>query len=313
MNPLSIEEQVNRQIEKGCLSNKQTIKKFLKTSSYYTINYSYEKYLYHNGSLKDFKVKDYLWLEKTNERIAKESLSLLLRVERIIRNRIADLYSFYCKDNNFDYFSVESFVVDSHDYIDITTDDQKDSFKSEFIDECWDLYQKKKSLLDRKYYFDNIENVPPFVIAQHLSFGKIRTFFKLLHKSIKQEIANDFYLKISEFNYLIEKLNYLRNACAHGDFILDFHTLKRSAFVNTRFHKYVYCNDFILNRNKIALIPTLSLCAYILNDDINFYLSTMRNILEMVNYNNRGSINSDYLNKSLGIKSNCKTIQKKFR
>lgn len=313
MNPLTIDDQIQRQIQKGCISGNDIIKRFLKTSSYYTINYSYEKYLFHNGSLKAFKIQDYEWLVKTNERVAKESLSIILRLERIIRNRIADLYSFFCIDNNYNYFTVESLIVDSNDFSNAETTEEINKIKIKFIDDCLKLYQKKKNTLHNNYHFDCITDVPPFVIAQHLSFGHIRTFFKLLHKSLKEIIVAEFNMKISEFNYLIEKLNYLRNACAHGDFILDFQTVKGKRFSNNKYHKYAYCDSFILDKNKISLLPILSQCAYILHDDIKFFISVFRNILEITNYSGKGSINKDYLLETIGLKTTCKAAQEKFK
>ena len=189
MIPLTIEQQIERQTQKGCKSSTAVIEKFLKTSSYYTLNYSYEQYLIHAGSIKAFKIKDYEWLQKTNETVSKESLSIILRVERIVRNRIADMYSLYCKDNSLKYFSVDSLTVDSADFPKARTNEDKDSIKTIFILECWTLYNKKKKTLHTKYHFDDINDVPPFVIAQHLSFGHLRKFFLLQRKSIKETIS----------------------------------------------------------------------------------------------------------------------------
>lgn len=313
MEPLTLAEQVNRQIEKGCVSEKTTIQSFLKTTSYYIINYNYEKFLIHDGALKPFKVQDYKWLEETNEKISKEVLSLVLRSERIIRNKIADEYSYYCKDNGYEYFTANSFSVDGFDYPDIENEDQRDKIKSGFIKDCWDVYIKKKKNLDTKYHFTSIESVPPFVVAHHLTFGQIRTFFKLLNKDIKERIVKSFDLKISEFNPIVEKLNYLRNACAHGEFILDFSTLKGKQVSNSKFHSIIYNPHFILDKNRIALFATIAQCSYLLQDNLHFFKSTMRNILEIANYNNKGSINTDSLLKSLGLNTNCKTVQLTFK
>ena len=311
MIPLTIEQQIDRQIDKGCTSSKENIRKYLKTTSYYNVNYDYEPYILSDEECK-FTIRDYKWIEEVNEKISKDVLSIILRSERIIRNRIADIYSFYCKDNDFQYFSLDSFTIDETDFPDAKTNSEKNSIKQTFIDQCWKTYNKKKSKLNDKYHFDEIEDVPPFVIAQHLSFGQIRTFFKFLHKSIKEKLVSDFYLKINEFNSLIEKSNYLRNACAHGDFILNFSASKVKRISNVKYHHYIYHENFILNRKNISLIPLLSMCAYILNDNLKFYKSTMRNILELSHYIKHGAINNELLLKNFGLLKSCKTIQKDF-
>lgn len=257
MEPLTLEEQIQRQIEKGCCSGRDTIEKYLKITSYYTINYDYEPYLTHSSTIAKFKIQDYEWLEETNEKIARESLALILRSERIIRNKIADFYSFYCKNNGYRYFSIDSFTVDKTDFPDLIDDQSKNATKSKFVDECWEMYEKKKKNFNQKYHFDTIEDVPPFVIAQHLSFGQVRKFFKLLNKDIKEKIVASFNLKISEFNTIIEKLNYLRNACAHGDFILNFNTSKLPKIEDTKFHKYILNTYYDFSRHKIGLLPVL--------------------------------------------------------
>ena len=312
MIPLTIDEQIKRQIQKGCKSSKLVIENYLKTTSYYVINYDYEKYLMHDGALKEFNIKDYDWLEKTNERISKEALSIILRSERVVRNKIADLYSFYCKDNGLKYFTPDSFNVDVGDFIDGTGDIEKNRIKTRFIEDCWKLYRKKKKFLDSKYHFNNINDVPPFVIAQHLTFGQIRTFFKLLKKQIKEQIVSDFNLKISEFNSLIERLNFLRNACAHGEFILDYETLKGKKISNDIYHNYIYNPKYILNKHKLSLIPVLSMCSYLLNDNIKFFISTMRNIMEISHYTKKGSINSQLLYQKMGLKVDSKIVQSDF-
>lgn len=309
MIPLTIDQQIKRQKEKGCVSPKEKIKSFLKTSSYYTVNYSYEQYLKVG---ENFTIKDFKWLEETNEKVARESLSLILRLERIVRNHIADSYSFYCIDNKYNYFSIDSFNVDSSEYHSIKTDEEKNKLKKKFIEECWNLYEKKRKQLNSKYRFNNIEKVPPFVIVQFLSFGQIRTFFKLLNKNIKEKLVKEFDLKISEFNSIMEKLNYLRNSCAHGDFILDFKTTKGVKIVCDKYKQYTYCNFFLLDKNKINLLPVLAQCSYVLKDDLKFFRSVIRNILEISNYDQNGSINSNYLLKSIGLKSDCKSVQKEF-
>ncbi|MDX9808343.1 MAG: Abi family protein [Acholeplasma sp.] len=313
MEPLTLEGQVNRQIEKGCISTKKEIEAYLKTTSYYLINHNYEKYLFHDGKLAFFTVQDYKWLEETNEKISKEVLLLVLRCERIIRNKIADEYSYYCKDNGYAYFTINSFIVDVFDYPNIGTDEDRNAVKTAFIDECWTVYAKKKKNLDAKYHFSNIESVPPFVIAHYLTFGQIRTFFKLLNKDIKERIVNSFDLKISEFNNVVEKLNYLRNACAHGEFILDFDTLKGKKISNSKFHPYIYNPHFILNKNKVSLFATIAHCSYLLQDNITFFKSIMRNILEIAHYNKKGSVNVNSLLLSLGLSSDCKTVQSTFK
>ena len=312
MRPLSIQDQISRQIQKGCRSQKDNIERYLKTASYYTINYDYEPYLYQDNRLSAFTIKDYKWLEETNDRVAKEALSLILRAERIVRNKIADYYSFYCTDNSLEYFSEASFFVDAQDFKDAITDESKSTIKTNFIQECFKLYNQKKKSLHHKYHFDRIHDVPPFVIAQHLTFGQIRKFYKLLNKDIKERIVQDFKLRISEFNSLIERLNFLRNSCAHGEFILNFRTLKGKKIINTTFHNYIYNNHYILNKNTVGLLPLLSQCSYLLDDNLDFYISTMRNILEITNYSNKGSINNSILIENLGLVNNTKTVQSIF-
>ena len=313
MEPLNLEQQINRQIEKGCVSKPEVIRDFLRTTSYYVLNHDYEKYLKLNKSIQEFKVKDYKWLEETNEKVSKEALSIVLRSERVIRNLLADKYSFFCRENNLDFFSVDSFNVSTPDFHDALNTNDKDKLKRDFISDCWELYLKKKKKLHQNYHCDKINDVPPFVIAQHLTFGQIRTFFKLLHKSVKEEIATYFNLRIAEFNSITEKLNYLRNTCAHGEFILDFQTLKPVQIRNNTYHKYCYHDKYILNRNRISFVPILSLCSYFLKDNIKFFLSTMRNIFEISNYNNKGSINSEILYKRMGLTINPKNLQPFFR
>jgi abortive infection bacteriophage resistance protein len=312
MKPLTLEEQVERQISKGCISGKTVIQQFLRTSSYYTVNYSYEQYIKQNGKITPFKVQDYKWLEETNDRVAKEALSLILKAERVIRNRIADEYSFYCRNNSIEYFTLESFTVDTTEFKRLKTSKQKDKFKKEFIEKCEDVYRKKKKSLNRKYIYNKLEEVPPFVIAQHLSFGHLRKFFKLLPKDLKEKIASEFNLRITEFNSISEKLNFLRNACAHGEFILDFKTLKGKLILDKTYHKYVYNKNLILNKHQISLIPILCLTSYLLRNNIKFFRSVMRNILEMTNYLQKGSINKKVLSTTLGIKCKTKTMQKHF-
>lgn len=313
MNPLTIDEQIERQIQKGCTSEKETIRQFLKTSSYYTINYSYEKYIISPNSKTSFLIKDYKWLEETNEKISRDALSIILRSERIIRNRLADRYSLYCKDNAVDFFSKESLFVDSSDYPEDTTSEDKDDRKDIFIDECWKVYTKKKSKLDDKYKYSKIKDVPPFVIAQHLTFGQVRVFYKLLSKSLKEDLAKSFNLRISEFNSLIEKLNFLRNACAHGEFILDYRTQICKKIASKKYHKYAYNAKFSKNPNHISFIPLLSLCSYFLDDNIKFFVSTMRNILEIACYNKKGSLNNNLLLRKLGLRDTAKNVQASFK
>ena len=309
MEPLSLEKQILRQIEKGCCSSKETIERYLKITSYFTINYDYEPYITHSSQIIKFKIQDYKWLEETNEKISKESLSLILRSEKIVRNKIADYYSFFCKNNQLQYFSIDSFVVDKSDFPELLEDADKNKLKMEFIDDCWNMYLKKKKNLNSKYHFDSIENVPPFVIAQHLSFGQIRKFYKLLNKDIKEKLVASFNLKISEFSPIIEKLNFLRNACAHGDFILNFTTQKLPNVNDKKFHHYMFNSGFNLKKNKTELIPLLSYCSYLLQDNISFFLSTMRNILEMANYTKSGSLNKSLLLSNLGLLTQAKSVQ----
>jgi hypothetical protein len=70
-----------------------------------------------------------------------------LRSERIVRNKLADFYSFYCKNNQLQYFFIDSFVVDKTDYPELIEDSDKNKLKMEFINECWNMYKKRKETI----------------------------------------------------------------------------------------------------------------------------------------------------------------------
>lgn len=122
------------------------------------------------------------------------------------------------------------------------------------------------------HYKNNYNNVPPWILIQHMHFGDKRYLYKLSKENIKNRVINHYFKNINGdnkyfFTYSLFIMNEYRNCAAHGDIISDSNFIKipikisKQPFIkglNSNNYKFVHFNNNIGNEGLFILILCLN-------------------------------------------------------
>lgn len=110
-----------------------------------------------------------------------------------------------------------------------------------------------------RYYVDNYNNVPLWVLANAMSLGNITNFYCLMKKSEKEYISNSYFKTNSDdLEDYLELISAYRNVCAHDERLYTF-KLKGKSIPNNQICEYFNFKNKKYNNNDVfSLVISLS-------------------------------------------------------
>ena len=265
---LTLEEQIQKIIEKNIIiSNKEEVKWALKNHSYYSLINGYKRHFLADGEtdkmIDGTNFNDFLKVYYLDNDLTEVIFKYILYVEKSLRARLAYEIAMQIGDS-------ETIYLDRKHY--------KDTRKTRgyILNDIEKTIRNCRDESVTKYFKDNKQNIPPWIIVQDLSFSTIIGWLDILPYEIQNNIREDFF----EHSHLYSKyqsaffynsLNFLRefrNKIAHGKIHFEektrhyLHVKSGIHFFNNTF----YTDDTISNNPTgkdlyaaIALICGLTL------------------------------------------------------
>lgn len=122
------------------------------------------------------------------------------------------------------------------------------------------------------HYKSSYNNVPPWILIQHMDFGDKKYLYKLSKENIKNKVVEHYFDKVDGnskyfFAYSLFMMNEYRNCAAHGDIISDSNfinvpmELRKKPFMlalNSKNYRFKEFNKNIGNEGIFLLILSLN-------------------------------------------------------
>ena len=201
--PTTIDEQINKLRERGCVFNdveyaRETLKyiNYFRLSNYFE-PFSVNKNQYEEGTSFEKIMRIY----EMDRKLRSILIAALEEIEIALRACISNFHALkygalgYLNPNTFTHSHNHTSFISKMNYLVDCNEDR------EFVKHYNSKYGGK---------------FPLWVMAELFSFGTLAFFFKDMHSADKKTIANDYYgCSPSEMDNWIFCLNELRNYCAH--------------------------------------------------------------------------------------------------
>lgn len=256
---------INKQIE--ILKNKnlsfrdeEKAKFLLIKNNYYSVINGYRDPFVLNTNSKKSKYIDGTYFEEIFSLYSFEMdlkttlLKYIFIIEKNIKSAISYEFSkIYGHEN---YLNVENF----------------DNSKDADVRGMFYLFSNLYSVISRsinkndymKYYVDNYNNVPLWVLANAMSLGNIINFFRLMKKSEKEYISKYYFKSNSEdLEAYLENINVFRNICAHDERLYKYEASGKSIPINN-IHTFLQIKDNKGRNDVFSLV--IGLC-YLLDKE----------------------------------------------
>lgn len=164
-------------------------------------------------------------------------LEYILKVENKLRSLIAYYFSMFHGNDN--YLTVNSF---DNLYNNVHASLEKKQQRIKNIQNLIGIIHKDiaDSLNSKayiKHYMLDYGFVPPWVLVNILSFGKLSKFLELMKQKERVLISKNFNISDNELIQYVKMLAYFRNLCAHDDRIY-----------NTQLPKFLYIPDNVIHQ-----------------------------------------------------------------
>ncbi|MEE6717016.1 Abi family protein [Schleiferilactobacillus harbinensis] len=224
----SIDEQIQLLKSRGLIiSDEQRSHRYLLTNNYYNIINGYSKYFQNKPDvfipLATFDEVSRLYFY--DKEIKQIFLNSILSAEHHLKSVLAHRFA-------------EAYPNKRYGYLDVGCYQDKSILNIAYtISRISNVIKESKKYKENSvsYYVDNYDDVPIWVIVDHLDFGDIQSMVRALPISIQNNIAKDMsgflgenlnvqnvYLPPEVLNSFIGNIRETRNVCAHGNRLLDF-------------------------------------------------------------------------------------------
>lgn len=224
----SIDEQIQILKSRGLtIPDEQRSHRYLLTNNYYNIINGYSKYFQSTPDVFipqatfDEVCQLYFYDKEAKQIFLNSILSAEHHLKSVLAHRFAEAYP----DKRYGYLDVGCYQDES--ILDIVYTISKISH----------VIKKNKKFKENsiRYYVDNYDDVPIWVIVDYLDFGDIQSMIRSLPLMIQNNIAKDMsgflnenlnvqstHLSPEVLNSFIGNIRETRNVCAHGNRLLDF-------------------------------------------------------------------------------------------
>lgn len=273
----TIEEQVAILKERGLIiTDEYRLKKYLSNYNYYRLS-GYSLRFRNKDEFKAYTYDEHIYQSfDIDEKMRLLLLKLCFVVEAKLKTKIAYVLG--------EKGPIEYLKNDIYNEYNTIQDDG--SYKKDTIFKASFEYIQKNNAAIFEHHRDKYNgSYPIWVIIHFLTFGEVVKLYNILNSDDRQRIAIDFtdYIVSSrDFERYIEAINCLRNACAHGDRIIN-KGLSRSVPLfcfDKRVFQYITIsiknNDKILTNlygHLVALTQLLSKEKELLKDFYNEFAS----------------------------------------
>lgn len=255
----TIEQQIDLLKSRGLnFENEEKAKEILLNNSYYNIINGYKTPFIKNNTKdefnKDTTFEEIYALYNFDKAIKDIFLEYILKVENRLRSLIA--YYFPMFHGNDNYLTINSFDnLFDNSYASEETKKQRIKNIQSLIGIIHkDVADTLNSKVYIKHYMLEYGFVPPWVLVNILSFGKLSRFLELMQQKERILISQNFNINDNDLIQYTKLLAYFRNLCAHDDRIY-----------NIQLPKHLYIPDNILHQ-QLNIPKNNSMYAYGKND-----------------------------------------------
>ncbi|MCI9279942.1 MAG: Abi family protein [Bacilli bacterium] len=249
----TINEQIDLLKNRGLQFNDEVLaNKLLLNNNYYNIINGYKEPFITAGTKDNFinqaTFEEIFALYDFDKSIKDILLEHILKVENNLRSLIAYYFSKYHGNDN--YLKLSNFEDFSSVNVNLETKQNRikdiQNLISSINKEIANTINSKEYI---KHYMIEYGFVPPWVLVNILSFGKLSKFLELMKQNERIEISKNFNITENELVQYTKLLSYFRNLCAHDDRIY-----------NATLPKFLYIPDnqyhIILNIGKTGTMYT---------------------------------------------------------
>ncbi|MBO0419065.1 Abi family protein [Vagococcus fluvialis] len=191
---------------------------------YYTLINGYGKIYQTNDKFQDNVLIEHIVFQYLIDETIKKSLfNSIINIESLLKNKIAEIVS--------REFGVYDLLKGDKDYIDQTesylskNNYENSNERNSVISNLRKTRNKSKNN-PTKFYRENKNHVPPWILFKNISFWDINYLYKMLPPTFKNEILSSYsfisllddeQLKKKQFFNMLELLRQFRNSFAHGN------------------------------------------------------------------------------------------------
>lgn len=231
----TLDEQIQLLLSRNLqIDDEVKAKKYLLSNNYYNIINGYGKYFprkgdcYTDGTTFEEVSKLYLFDKETKQAFFKAIIDVESHIKAIFAYRFAEMFP----NKPYAYLSTECYARDKTLSVISTI-----SRLSQIINR-----QQKICGTSINHYVNNHNDVPVWVLVNHLDFGELRNMLASTTPSLQNKVAKDFHAFIEQhFSNVgvftpetmlsfIENINDVRNVCAHNNRLLGFKCRRDSKY-----------------------------------------------------------------------------------
>lgn len=203
------------------INNRELALQILSTENYYNVINGYKELFLDKDDIKKEKFKENTEFEEVyslyefDRAIGITFLKYLLKVESIIKTSIA--YVFAEKHGSSNYLKYENFDVSSSK----KGYQQVGNLISNLHRDISGQIDKNKAVT---HYVKNHGYLPPWILVNILTFGRVSKFYSNLKQNDRQNISKRIGNNIfeNELKNYLEFLSIMRNLCAHNERLFNY-------------------------------------------------------------------------------------------
>lgn len=295
------EEQLEILNSKGLITDSNSLNILKRNNYYFLINRYKDLFIIPNSKPNKFKEGTHF-----NEIVSiydfdRELRMILLKYIITIENTLKSIISHeFSKKYNHEYMNISSFDTMNNDKTRMR--EIKGLFNT--------IYRTIKKGIKQneyvKYYYNNYNSIPFWVIINDLSLGNVIGFYHCMYKEDQEVISKEFGLESEEFYKYLRVLHYFRNLSAHNQRTFD--EKSKESITKTEIHKrlnlkkdeglndimsvLIICNKLLENKDYVMMASELMLALNTLDENVN-------------------TINMDSIYKKMGINDNWIILSEK--
>ena len=233
----TIDEQIELLKSRGLkFENEELAKQILLNNSYYNIINGYKTPFIKSGTKDEFNndttFEEIYALYNFDKSIKDIFLEYILKVENKLRSLIAYYFSMFHGNDN--YLTINSFDnLYNNNQASLEKKQQRIKNIQNLIGIIHkDIADNLNSKAYIQHYMLEYGFIPPWVLVNILSFGKLSRFLELMQQKERVLISQNFNISDNDLIQYVKMLAYFRNLCAHDDRIY-----------NANLPKYLYIPD----------------------------------------------------------------------
>lgn len=313
----SIEEQIELLKNRGLqFKNENIAKEILLNNNYYNIINGYKEPFITNGTKDNYinsaTFEEVYALYNFDKSVKDILLEYILKIENNLRALIAYYFSKYHGNDN--YLKLSNFD-DYSKNLNVSKDVKERRIK-DIQELIGNVNREIANTINTKEYINHymIEYgfVPPWVLVNILTFGKLSKFLELMKQSERIEISKKFNIPERDLIQYVKLLSYYRNLCAHDDRIYNSSVPKALYIPDNIYHSKLNITKTgsMYDYGKNDLFALIIVLKILLNkDDFNTMYNKLNGRIISLR-NNLSIINIDVILSKMHFPANWKDIKK---